>query len=36
MRFGTLEALCWALDCQPGDLLEYVHEAEINSASLPV
>ena len=24
MRFSTLEAICRALDCQPGDLLEYV------------
>jgi len=24
IRFETLEALCKALDCQPGDLLEYV------------
>lgn len=24
LRFSTLEALCRALDCQPGDLLEYV------------
>ncbi|MFC6225203.1 helix-turn-helix domain-containing protein [Hymenobacter artigasi] len=24
MRFSTLEAICQALDCQPGDLLEYV------------
>jgi putative transcriptional regulator len=23
MRFSTLEALCRALDCQPGDLLEF-------------
>ena len=23
IRFSTLEALCEALDCQPGDLLEY-------------
>ena len=23
VRFTTLEALCGALDCQPGDLLEY-------------
>ena len=23
IRFSTLEALCHALDCQPGDLLEY-------------
>ena len=24
MRFGTLEAICRELDCQPGDILEYV------------
>lgn len=24
VRFSTLEAICEALDCQPGDLLEYV------------
>ena len=23
IRFSTLEAICAALDCQPGDLLEY-------------
>lgn len=23
IRFSTLEALCRALDCQPGDLLEF-------------
>ena len=23
MRFSTLEALCLALDCQPGDLLSW-------------
>lgn len=23
IRFSTLEALCEALDCQPGDILEY-------------
>ena len=23
IRFSTLEALCVALDCQPGDLLEH-------------
>ncbi|WP_420577592.1 helix-turn-helix domain-containing protein [Ekhidna sp.] len=23
IRFTTLESLCEALDCQPGDLLEY-------------
>ena len=26
IRFSTLSALCKALDCQPGDLLEYVTE----------
>jgi len=26
IRFATLEALCKALDCQPGDLLEYKPE----------
>ncbi|MBI9039951.1 MAG: helix-turn-helix domain-containing protein [Lutibacter sp.] len=25
-RFSTLEAVCEALDCQPGDLLEYSKE----------
>jgi putative transcriptional regulator len=24
IRFSTLEAICRALDCQPGDILEYV------------
>ncbi|MBW8359751.1 MAG: helix-turn-helix transcriptional regulator [Weeksellaceae bacterium] len=28
IRFSTLEAICKALDCQPGDLLEYVREEE--------
>lgn len=23
VRLGTLEAICKALDCQPGDILEY-------------
>ena len=29
VRFSTLEAVCRALDCQPGDILEYVpdHDA---------
>ncbi|MFZ9187043.1 MAG: helix-turn-helix domain-containing protein [Algoriphagus sp.] len=26
IRFSTLTALCKALDCQPGDLLEFVEE----------
>lgn len=26
VRFATLEAICRHLDCQPGDILEYVAE----------
>jgi putative transcriptional regulator len=26
IRFSTLESLCEALDCQPGDLLEFSNE----------
>lgn len=26
MRFSTLEAICEALDCQPGDLISYEKE----------
>ena len=25
IRFSTLEAICKALNCQPGDILEYRH-----------
>lgn len=28
VRFSTLDALCKALDCQPGDLLEFRETAE--------
>lgn len=28
VRFSTLEAICKALDCQPGDILEYVPDEE--------
>ncbi|MFD1864634.1 helix-turn-helix domain-containing protein [Planococcus chinensis] len=28
VRLSTLEAICKALDCQPGDLLEYRPEPE--------
>ena len=28
VRFSTLEAICRTLDCQPGDLLEYVGEGD--------
>ncbi len=26
MRFTTLDSICKALDCQPGDILEYVND----------
>ncbi|SDM30744.1 helix-turn-helix domain-containing protein [Sediminibacillus halophilus] len=26
VRFSTLEGICRALDCQPGDILEYIEE----------
>lgn len=26
IRFSTLEAICKALDCQPGDILEYSND----------
>lgn len=28
IRFSTLDALCRELDCRPGDILEYVPEAD--------
>lgn len=28
IRFTTLDAICRELDCQPGDILEYVEEEE--------
>ena len=30
VRFSTLEAICKALDCQPGDLLEYIPDDELS------
>lgn len=29
IRFSTLEAICEALDCQPGDILEYKNDENI-------
>ncbi len=26
IRFSTLAAICKALDCQPGDILEYIYD----------
>ena len=28
IRFSTLEAICEALNCQPGDILEYITDEE--------
>ena len=28
VRFSTLDALCRALSCQPGDILEYIEEGK--------
>ncbi len=31
IRFSTLEAICDVLDCQPGDILEFVREEKSES-----
>ncbi|GIQ71185.1 transcriptional regulator [Xylanibacillus composti] len=28
IRFSTLEAICKALDCQPGDILEFIRDED--------
>jgi putative transcriptional regulator len=33
IRFSTLEAICAALSCQPGDILEFDPAAEAESAA---
>ena len=33
VRFSTLSALCKALDCQPGDILEYRREEDQEGVS---
>jgi putative transcriptional regulator len=33
VRFATLEAICQALDCQPGDLLEYTPDQKDDGAT---
>ncbi|MCH4191856.1 MAG: helix-turn-helix transcriptional regulator [Butyrivibrio sp.] len=32
VRLSTLEAICKALDCQPGDILEYVPDETVNQS----
>lgn len=34
VRFSTLDAICKALDCQPGDILEYEAEDENETSTL--
>jgi putative transcriptional regulator len=34
IRFSTLEAICGALGCQPGDILEFVPESDSGSEQL--
>ncbi len=34
IRFSTLEAICGALGCQPGDILEFVPESTSGSEQL--
>jgi putative transcriptional regulator len=36
IRFATLEAICAALDCQPGDLLRFHREAHQADAVVAV
>lgn len=31
IRFSTLDAICRALDCQPGDVLEYMPDDEADN-----
>ncbi|MGG6310547.1 helix-turn-helix domain-containing protein [Paenibacillus macerans] len=33
IRFATLEAICKALDCQPGDILEYRNDKEAKESN---
>jgi putative transcriptional regulator len=36
IRLSTLDALCRALDCQPGDILEYKHDSGPHPSTLPI
>jgi putative transcriptional regulator len=35
IRFSTLEAICEALQCQPGDLLEFASTVQADEDSAP-
>ncbi len=34
IRFSTLEAICKALDCQPGDILEYSSDTVVTNKTV--
>ena len=34
IRFNTLSAICKALQCQPGDLLEYIPTEEVDLSEI--
>ena len=34
IRFSTLEAICTALECQPGDILEYTAGRDASAATI--
>ena len=36
VSWKTLDTICSLLDCQPGDLIEYVREADVNERGFPV
>jgi putative transcriptional regulator len=35
IRFSTLEQLCQALDCQPGDLLSFEKSSDVSAVAYP-
>lgn len=35
IRISTMESICRALDCQPGDILEYVPDREATGSGSP-
>ncbi|HTJ74078.1 MAG TPA: helix-turn-helix transcriptional regulator [Acidimicrobiales bacterium] len=35
IRFSTLEGICRALDCQPGDILEFTNDAADRARTAP-
>ena len=35
VRLSTLNAICKALNCQPGDILEYVDDPEEDASCTP-